>query len=127
MASSAVSPTGFSIHRCLPASATATPISRCRKLGAVTLTAAISGSASRSRQSVYVNHAVRPRERLRGCGGGFRHRRQLEAHGQVGPVLGQALVGTGMDVTHPAGTDDADLERLHRYRTAVPSSSWASA
>ncbi len=44
-------PTGFSIQMCLPASAIATPISRCRKFGAVMLTACTRGSSTTSRQS----------------------------------------------------------------------------
>src|SRR5664280_776595 len=39
VASAVLSPTGFSIQMCLPAWAIATPISRCRKLGAAILTA----------------------------------------------------------------------------------------
>ena len=51
LASAAVRPTGFSIQMCLPASAMAVPISRCRKFGAVMDTARTRGSAATARQS----------------------------------------------------------------------------
>jgi hypothetical protein len=44
-----VRPTGFSIQKCLPASAAATPISRWKTLGAQMETTSTSGSARTSR------------------------------------------------------------------------------
>jgi hypothetical protein len=116
-ASARARPTGFSIHRCFPASATATPISRCKKLGAVTLTAAML-RVGEHRPPVLVHRdiAVGRGEGLRRARNRLGHGDDPRTQGQVRPMLDRAGIRPGMNVTHPAGADDGDGKFGDRHK-----------
>ena len=106
-ASAMVRASGFSHTMCLPASAAATPMSRCTKLGAPMQTMSTSGRSSRRRASSYAAsspYAVG----------------QLAGPGRVGVGDGQdarsfhALEGERVLVADEPGSDQADADLVHR-------------
>ena len=97
---------------CLPASAIATPISRCRKFGAAMLTAWTRGSAATSRQSRVVeanpNCAAASSARP---GTSSATETSSGRSGQLREVVRHAGVRLGVHPAHPAEPDDGDTER----------------
>ena len=109
--SSALRPAGFSIHRWRPERATASPISRCTKLGPQTLTTSTSSRSSSSLQSGHgVGEAVGVDRVLTAAVVGVGHGHEPGPERRVRIVLGQARPRACVHLAHPAEPHDRDTD-----------------